>query len=502
VSGRARRTGVGGFVLLTLATVLPALLIAGHDPRVPTGTRLWAALLWVLCLLPSWARHLALTPRRPIPFFPVVGLLFASFFALPISAPVGMLVQQTVHINPAVDYDLPVRLAVAGWASLLAGYAFLALVGGPARRPPTTVRWDVPALTRMALALLGASLAVQFVRLTMNVPTVVNSIAVLVVSFGWFGAGVLVILAVRRQLPWPARAAMAAGILASAVLQLAGGQVSDVLVWVAVVSFAVLLARGYLGRRWIVVMALLGSTLMIYRSIKGEWSNLAWYSGTQVSPLKKVQFAYELGALSVRERGFGMAVLAGIERTGRWSTVDMFADVVRKTPQRVPFWNGSTYRSLAGVLVPRVVWPGKPTKTLGNEFGQRYGYLTSDDRGTSINLPFFVEFYLNFAATGVVAGMFLVGMLYQALERRINRPGQDAVLSILAVNVFVPLFNVESDFSLLFGGIFMTGFAQWVLFRMVRALAEDRPPAPVRPGVEAAPGAAGSGWALPAPPSA
>lgn len=501
MSGAQRRTVVGGFALLA-ATTLPALLIAVHDPRVPTGTRLWAALLWVLCLLPSWTRFLALTPRRPIPFLPIIGLLFASFFALPMSAPVGLLVQQTVHINPAVDYDLPVRLAVAGWASLLAGYAFLGLAGGPARRPAAAVRWDVPALTRLAFCLLGISLAVQFARLTVGVPTVVNSIAVLLVSFGWFGAGVLVILAVRRQLPWPARAAMAAGILASAVLQLAGGQVSDVLVWVAVVSFAVLLARGHLGRRWIVVMALLGCTLMIYRSIKGEWSNLAWYSGTQVSPLKKVQFAYELSALSVRERGFGMAVLAGIERTGRWSTVDMFADVVRKTPQRIPHWDGRTYHSLAGVLVPRVVWPGKPVKTLGNDFGLRYGYLTSDDRGTSINLPFFVEFYLNFAVTGVIAGMFLVGMLYQALERRINRPGQDPFLSILAVNVFVPLFNVESDFSLLFGGILMTGLAQWVLFRTVRALAEEKPPAPVRPGAEAAPGGTGAAWALPASPSA
>jgi hypothetical protein len=271
---------------------------------------------------------------------------------------------------------------------------------------------------------------------------------------------------------------MVCGIVGSAGLQLAGGQVTDVIVWVAVVCFAVLLVRGRLRRRWLVMLVLLGSCLMVYRSIKGEWTNIAWYGREQVSPLKKVQFAYELGRESVRERGFGMAVLAGLERSGRWNTIDMYADVVRSTPRRIPHWNGFTYRSLVGVLVPRVVWPSKPAKTLGNDFGQRYGYLTSDDGGTSINLPFFVEFYLNFAVGGVIVGMFVVGMLYQTLERRINRPGQDPIVSILAVSVFVPLFNIESDFSLLFGGIVMTGAAQYLLYRMVRFVAEARPDVP------------------------
>ncbi|HEX8430033.1 MAG TPA: hypothetical protein VF625_02055, partial [Longimicrobium sp.] len=117
----------------------------------------------------------------------------------------------------------------------------------------------------------------------------------------------------------------------------------------------------------------------------------------------------------------------------------------------------------------------KPEKRLGNDFGHRYGYLIPDDMSTSINFPFLVEFYANFSVAGVVIGMLLVGILYQLLERRINRPGQDPLVSILAIAVFVPLFNIESDFSLIFGGIVMAGAAQWAILYTIRSHARARP---------------------------
>ena len=477
MSGVARRTTPGGLVLLALATLLPALLIAGHDPRIPTATRNWAALLWVLCTLPAWARALAAPPRRPFPFLPAVGFLYGGYYALPISSPVGLMMQGFVTLNPARDYDRPVLLALGGWAALLAGYAVTGVILGRDRRPAPPVPMDATVLAGWGLVLLWGSVGVELVRSTGRVPAVLGGFLNLSASMGWFGGGLLVILAVRGHLAGWRKGAAVAGIVLAMALQVAAGAAAGVIVWGTVVFLAAGLVRGYPGHRWTAALVVVCCCALLYRGVKAEYTRVAWYGAERLSPARKVTVAAGLVSASVREHGAGQAVLLGLVRSGRWGTIDIFADVVRSTPRRVPYWEGATYRSLVGALVPRVVWPGKPEKRLGNDFGHRYGYLAPDDAGTSINLPFLVEFFANFAAAGVVLGMMGVGMLYQGLEHRINRPGQDPLVSILAVSVFVPLFNIESDFSLIFGGIVMAGVAQWALLRAVRFHARAPRPA-------------------------
>lgn len=469
----ARGTMFGKTILL-LATLLPALLIALHDARVPTDTRAWAALLWVLCMAPCWARSYAAPPRRPFPFLPVIGLLYGGYYALPISAPIGVLVQGMINLNPATDYDLPVFLALGGWVSLLAGYLFLGLILGPQRRPRPAPPMDSRVLAAWGLGLLWFSLVVQVARGTVGTPQILGGFLTLIASMGWFGAGLLVILLARGRMDGWRRAASIGGIVLSVVAQVADGAAAGLVVWAAVIFLSIALVRGYPGHRWAVLVAVIACCALVYRGIKAEFTNLAWYTREQVSTARKMEIVAELTATSVREHGVGGAVLLGLERSGRWGTIDIFADVVRNTPDHVPYWNGATYRSLVGALVPRILWPGKPAKRLGNDFGHRYHYLILDDFNTSINLPFLVEFYANFAVAGVLIGMMTVGFLYHTLERRINRPGQDPLVSVLAVAVFVPLFNIESDFSLIFGGIVMAGAVQWVVLRTIRHSATVR----------------------------
>jgi hypothetical protein len=156
--------------------------------------------------------------------------------------------------------------------------------------------------------------------------------------------------------------------------------------------------------------------------------------------------------------GDGWEIIAG-----RSANLDLLADVVRQTGSTVPFWDGETYLSLVGFAVPRFLWPNKPTKTLGQDFGHRYGYLDSWDTWTSINLPFLVEFYANFGEVGVLIGMVIVGVLYRLLDNDLNRPGQPLQVTICSLVLLVPLLNIESDFSLVFGGLFMNGVALWGL---------------------------------------
>jgi len=148
---------------------------------------------------------------------------------------------------------------------------------------------------------------------------------------------------------------------------------------------------------------------------------------------------------------------------------------VRQTGTTVPFWDGETYLSLVGFAVPRFIWPSKPTKTLGQDFGHRYGYLDSWDTWTSINLPFLIEFYANFGEIGVLIGMVIVGLIYRLLDNDLNRAGQPLQVTICSLVLLVPMLNIESDFSLVFGGLFMNGVALWGLLIALSQLPARRP---------------------------
>ncbi|MEP7066663.1 MAG: hypothetical protein ABI889_11560, partial [Gemmatimonadota bacterium] len=87
---------------------------------------------------------------------------------------------------------------------------------------------------------------------------------------------------------------------------------------------------------------------------------------------------------------------------------------------------------------------------------------------TALNLPILVEFYANFGIAGVIAGMFLVGLIYFVLERAVNNPGQDSLHSLVGVVILIPLANIESDFSLGFGGLILNGAALWFVLRTIR----------------------------------
>jgi hypothetical protein len=130
-----------------------------------------------------------------------------------------------------------------------------------------------------------------------------------------------------------------------------------------------------------------------------------------------------------------------------------FAFVVAKTPNVVPYWDGKTYESFLWSFVPRVLAPDKPKKTLGQEYGHRYGFIGNGNLTTSINLEQTVEMYANFGAWGVILGMIFLGLLIRLIHDLLNHGvGGDGAM-LLATATFRALLNIESDFSLVYGGI-------------------------------------------------
>ena len=141
------------------------------------------------------------------------------------------------------------------------------------------------------------------------------------------------------------------------------------------------------------------------------------------------------------------------------------AFAIDRVPSLIQYFDCESYADIPLEIVPRFLWRDKPAKMLGYEFGHRYHYLAEWDYSTTINFPFLIEFYANFGVLGVLIGMLLVGIIYATIERFVNVPGQSLLVSVMGLGLLLPLGNVESDFSLVFGGLFLNGLAVYLVLR-------------------------------------
>ena len=464
-----------GLRLITVAMALVPAAALGLPSDIPEEPRVLASILWVLCLVPAW-HYLQLPERRrpPVPFLPLIGGVYLFYYPLHV-----VLGQSSVNylfrLEPAFDYDRPVQYALAGWVALLIGY-----YGGASLQLNSPFRhvrpMDLFTLRTWGKLLVWGGLLFDAVRQVVPIPMVLRGLLYFTSMLSLLGIALLTILAVQKRLSRRERWALYTAIMLTALLRAGSGLVSNVVILALTTFLAIWAGGGRLGFRWLLIAALSVAAMIGMRSVAMEYRARSWFAETQLSLAGRAMLMGQLLLSKVETQGPVATVEDGWTIVaGRSANMDLLADVVRQTGTTVPFWGGETYLSLIGFAVPRFIWPSKPTKTLGQDFGHRYGYLDSWDTWTSINLPFLVEFYANFGEIGVLIGMVIVGVLYRLLDNDLNRAGQPLQVTICSLVLLIPLLNVESDFSLVFGGLFMNGVALWGLLVALSQLPGRRP---------------------------
>lgn len=457
------------WLLAPILTLGPFYWLMGPATAVPTRARVIAACLWALAMLPTlWFLSRPPRLRRPVPLLPILGGLYGLYYALQLVLGADN-VNPLVSLDPATDYVRPAELALIGWILLLLG-AFITTLAMPSSAPERPPRWRVAELKWWATVLQIGGLAVDVARYELPVPAVLGGLLNFAGILALFGTAILVVLDARGHLKGTERVRLwiiVAGIL---IVQAGTGSVANL----ARSGLSILLARFLGGARLrpglVVIGVLLAIVVITLRGFAIEFREHAWRGG-DLSQGERTFLWYNLVRAHADQNGVMSVIAHGSEVTAtRTANVDLFADVIRQTPESVPYWRGYTYLSLVGAFVPRMLWPDKPQKRIGQDFGHRYGYLYAHDRNTSINLSFLVEFYANFGERGVLVGMLLVGSILAILERFLNRPGQGWLRSLCALVLLVPLVtNVESDFSLIFGGLILNGAALYAVYRFLIA---------------------------------
>jgi hypothetical protein len=218
---------------------------------------------------------------------------------------------------------------------------------------------------------------------------------------------------------------------------------------------------------WQFIFVIIIITILL-NPVKSAFRVNTW--GEQIASLTvydKALLFYKLTELHYSGQGLIDSVASDSSTVNRLANTTTLSYVIKVTPEQVPYWLGGSYETLWSSFIPRFIWPGKPEATIGNEFGQRYRLLASDDYTTSYNLPWLTEFYANFGAAGIVIGMFAVGVLFRFLVQLFNTPNKHTFEYLLGIILTFNLFYAESNFALMMGGILLTFGAFYLLLHLL-----------------------------------
>lgn len=127
--------------------------------------------------------------------------------------------------------------------------------------------------------------------------------------------------------------------------------------------------------------------------------------------------------------------------------------VIKRTPEKVPYWGGSSYEIFLTKFVPRIFWKNKPSDEIGNIAGKRYNVLKSNDMVTSWNFSVINEFYANFGVKGIIIGTFLIGFIFSIIGVLFRSSSSSNITTIFGMIFVFKLFYLESHFSMVFGNL-------------------------------------------------
>jgi len=260
-------------------------------------------------------------------------------------------------------------------------------------------------------------------------------------------------------------------LIAISLVHLVGGLASG---WLgSVVSFGLTLGAFYIviHRRipWTAILLVIAATFFLQVG-KNEFRSVYWAPDASDDPIERAQFWLNASASSWMESlqsGGNSASGQLASRTmERASLLAQVAHVLELTPSQVPYQGGQTYSYLAVTLIPRFIWPDKPTVSQANQYYQVAYGLTDARRLESVSIAVgsMAEGYINFGWFGVIGIMLGIGVLFRGYQNFCTSDQANGLVLAITVALLPQLITIESQLGQYIAGLLQQIILTFLVF--------------------------------------
>jgi hypothetical protein len=195
---------------------------------------------------------------------------------------------------------------------------------------------------------------------------------------------------------------------------------------------------------------------------KKEFRNSYWEHGDAAGVLERATSWLNASASkwsealnSTSSDSTGQLSSESLERT---SLLPQVSHVLAVTPSQIPFQDGQTYSYMATALIPRFVWPDKPSVNDANRYYQlAFGLSTARDvNGVNIGAGCLAEAYINFGWPGVICIMFAIGIILGIYERSFLAQDSSTLFLAIGVALLHGILVIEAQMAPYLGGLIQT----------------------------------------------
>jgi hypothetical protein len=208
---------------------------------------------------------------------------------------------------------------------------------------------------------------------------------------------------------------------------------------------------------------------MFFQAGKTAFRGAFWRGNREAGSMEKAQFWVD-ASLQQWEQAYNDPSGAALRNLltfelSRASLLNQAANVLEQTPTIVPYQYGRLYSYALVTLIPRFLWPDKPSMNEANQFYQvAYGVTAERDLGAvSISVGMLTEGYINFNWFGTAMVMFLMGVLLDFWNRTFLG-GRSMLLMGVGIVLLNVILSVESNLAQALSGIIQQVFFTVVVF--------------------------------------
>jgi len=285
-----------------------------------------------------------------------------------------------------------------------------------------------------------------FRQLLSNVETIVPSVAFANLLRYWLR---------REATKWDKLLAVLY-LVASVVLGIASGWLGSI-VSVGIVCSAMFLYE----RRKLPLVALAGvlPIILFLQPAKEGFRDRYWRSDANATVGERLSFwvedSWRLWSQALDEPGSDSTKELADKSLSRLSLLQQSANVIELTPEIVPYQHGKLYTYLGVTLIPRLLWPDKPSVNEANKWYQVSYRLTlpRNLQGVSIAVGTLTESYISFGWFGPLLVMVPMGMLLALFQRLFLGADAGFVLSSVGAVLLPQWLAVESQLAQYVSGL-------------------------------------------------